>query len=96
MLGYEKVNNKRRRVAVATPSTDRAPEPTAARNPRPHPAWLVDLSVVASEPCGESIARENEIVARLALADDYAEQPSEHGIAEQLQGLVDPDVIRSI
>jgi hypothetical protein len=95
MLGYEKVNKQRRRVPVASPSSGRD-EPRAVPEARPHPGWLVDLSAVATEPPGESIARENEIVEGLALAQDYAEQPSAHCIAEQLQGLVAPDVIRSL
>lgn len=55
---------------------------------------FVDLRDVASEAPGESIAQENEVVEEIALEDDYVEQPAEHSVAEQLLGLVDPDVIR--
>ena len=55
---------------------------------------LIDLSDVASEPSGESIAHENEIVEQIAEEDDFSEQPAEHSVAEQLQGLVDPEEIR--
>ena len=54
----------------------------------------IDLREVAAEDPAESIARENEIVERIAGDDDYPEQPSEHSVREQLAGLVDPDVIR--
>ena len=54
----------------------------------------IDLHEVAAEDPAESIARENEIVARIAAEDDYPEQPAEHSVREQLAGLVDPDVIR--
>ena len=54
----------------------------------------IDLRDVAEESPAESIAHENEIVEQIAHEDDYPEQPSDHPIEEQLEGLVDPDVIR--
>jgi hypothetical protein len=102
MLGYEKVN-KRTEVSpksvaplVSEHHLDRRSAPASKpRRPKAR-RRLIDLSALAAEAPCESIARETEIVAQLAMADDYAERPSEHFIAEQLQGLVDPDVIRSL
>jgi hypothetical protein len=100
MLGYEKVNKRtRERPASAAPLVgehllDRRSSPA---KPRPKPRRrLIDLSRVAAEPPGESIAHESEIVARLALADDYAERPAKHCIAEQLQGLARREATRSL
>jgi hypothetical protein len=101
MQGYEKVNKRDARSSATTLVEDRptrlhavpdpSPGPTATKRPRRR---LIDLSTVACESPGESIAHENEIVERIALAQDYAERPSKHCIAEQLQGLVDPELIR--
>jgi len=72
--------------------------------PRPAAAaageHLIDLSAVASEPPAESVAQENVIVEHIAHEHiahehDFPEQPCEHPIDEQLQGLIDPEVIRS-
>lgn len=57
---------------------------------------LIDLSAVACEPPAESIAQENVIVEHIAHEHDYPEQPCDHPIEEQLQGLVDPEMIRSL
>jgi len=84
MLGYEKVNKWEPRVSVDTVVS----RPSAPRG------RLIDLSKVAAESPSESIAYENEIVAHLALEEGHLERPSAHCIAEQLRGLVDPDVIR--
>jgi hypothetical protein len=56
---------------------------------------VIDLRDVANEPPSESIANENEIVDDLAQEDGFREQPAEHSIEEQLQGLVDPAKIRA-
>lgn len=56
---------------------------------------LIDLSAVATEPPAESIAHENVIVEHIAHEHDFPEQRSAHPIEEQLQGLIDPEVIRS-
>src|SRR5262245_24772042 len=97
MLGYEKVNKRVASRPVAALLDDPRVQRPAPSKRRPKPKRrLIDLSVVAAESPGESIARENEIVARLALADDQLERPSEHCIAEQLMGLVDPAVIRAL
>lgn len=58
------------------------------------PAGPIDLAEVAAESPAESIALENEIVEHIAHEDGFPERPAEHSIAEQLQGLVDPDEIR--
>lgn len=62
---------------------------TSAAEPR-----LIDLAEVASEPPGESIAHENEIVAHVAHEDDVPGRPGDPAIEEQLQALIDPDEIR--
>ena len=104
MQGYEKVNKRRvdRRALETLPLGDSIVSPPAKKRPKPRPKArakpgrrLVDLSALAAESPAESVARENEIVQRLALETDYAERPSRHRIAEQLLGLVDPEVIRS-
>jgi hypothetical protein len=94
MLGYEKVNKRRRQVPVAIPAHDSGAEEFALHDLDAHLARFVDLREVATEPPSESIARENEIVERLARASDFPERPCEHPISEQLLGLVDPEVIR--
>lgn len=55
----------------------------------------IDLSKVASEPPAESIAHENAIVDHIAHDAAYPEQPCDHPVEEQLQGLVPPEVIRA-
>jgi hypothetical protein len=97
MQGYEKVNKRRvdRRAFETLPVGDSLVSPPAKKRPKPR-RRLVDLSALAAESPAESIARENEIVQQLALQTDYAERASRHSIAEQLLGLVDPQVIRSL
>ena len=97
MQGYEKVNKRRvdRRVLETLPVGDSRVSPPAKKRPKPR-RRLVDLSALAAEPPAESIARENEIVQQLALQTDHAERPARHSVAEQLLGLVDPQVVRSL
>jgi hypothetical protein len=55
---------------------------------------LVDLSEVAAEPPGESVARETEVVEQIVEADPYADEPAPVSVEEQLAGLEDPAVLR--
>lgn len=57
----------------------------------PHP----DFSAVAAESPGESVAHETEVVEHLAHEHDFPDQPAEHPVEEQLEGLVDPAVLRA-
>src|SRR5262245_40180858 len=101
MQGYEKVNKRDAGGSATILVDDRQTHLHAVPDPSPSKSAakragrrLIDLSAVACESPGESIAHENEIVEHIALARDYAERPSKHCIAEQLQGLVDPELIR--
>jgi hypothetical protein len=79
MEGDEKVNKRRvdRRV------TDDLPQPGRR---------LIDLRALAAESPRESIARENEIVADLALRAG-AGRPATVRVSEPSRGLVDPAVV---
>jgi hypothetical protein len=58
------------------------------------PDGPVDLSEVAAEPPGESVAREAEIIEEIAHEDGWAERPAHDSVDEQLAALPDPDDLR--
>jgi hypothetical protein len=64
---------------------------TSPQDPPP-----IDLSEVAAEPPAESVAHETEIVEQIVEDDEYADQPAEHSVEEQLQGLEDPEELRRL
>lgn len=59
--------------------------------PAPHP----DFGAVAAEPPAESLAHETELLEHIAHEHDFPDQPSEHPVDEQLEGLLDPAVLRA-
>ena len=65
--------------------------PEANPGEAPHP----DFSAVASESPEESVAHENEVVEHIAHEHDFPDRPAEHSVEEQLEGLIDPAVIRA-